>query len=227
MEVYNLKIKKKEFRNLSNKERAEKYADIKSHDEIYLASDYSVRKKIHDKRFNILHQLMGDVSNKKILDAGAGEGYFLSSIQSNQKFGIELSEIRVKTALKLFPKLTIGVSDVRKMPFDDNSFDIIVCSEVLEHVDGFLNAIEEFKRCIKPDGIIILSFPNENTVALGRLFLLKFPIHEIDHINSIKPSDIEKSLGKNYEVSNIPKLPYPWCLYQVYKFSAKNFKNSR
>jgi len=168
-----LKIKKDDFRNLSNKERAEVYADIKSHDEIYLASDYSVRKKIHFKRFNILHRLMGDTSEKKILDAGAGEGYFLSSVKAEQKYGIELSEIRVKTAQKLFPDLAITVADIRKMPFEDNSFDIIICSEVLEHVDGFGKAIEEIKRCIKPEGNIILSFPNENIVAFGRLLFQK------------------------------------------------------
>ena len=220
-----MKIKKDEFRNLSNKERAEIYADVKSHDEIYLASDYSVRKKIHFKRFDILHELMGDIEQKKILDAGAGEGYFLSSINAKQKCGIELSEIRVKTALKLFPDLNITVSDVRKMPFEDDSFDVIICSEVLEHVDGYANALEEFKRCIKPDGSIILSFPNENTVAFGRLLLLKFPLHEVDHINSLKPKDLENILGKKFESSNIPGVPYPLCLYQVYKFSANDFKN--
>lgn len=219
-----MKLKKSDFKKLSNKERAELYADLKPHDEIYLGSDISIRKKIHLRRFNILHRFMGDVPNKKILDAGTGEGYFLTTIKAKEKIGIELSEKRVITALKLFPNLRISVADVRNLPFSDNSFDVIVCSEVLEHVDGFERAIQEFKRCIKPGGCVILSFPNENTVAFGRLLLLKFPLHELDHVNSLTPSDIEKYLGKKYESSNIPPLPYPWCLYQIYKFSAKNFK---
>jgi len=136
-----MKLKKSDFRKLSNKERAELYADLKSHDEIYLGSDISIRKKIHLHRFNILHRFMGDVSNKRILDAGTGEGYFLTTIKAKEKIGIELSEKRVITALKLFPNLRISVADVRNLPFSDNSFDVIVCSEVLEHVDGFERAI--------------------------------------------------------------------------------------
>lgn len=64
-----MKLKKSDFRKLSNKERAELYDDLKSHDEIYLGSDISIRKKIHLRRFNTLHRFMENVPNKKILDA--------------------------------------------------------------------------------------------------------------------------------------------------------------
>lgn len=219
-----MKFNRKEFRNLTNKERAEVYADIKPHNELYLGSDLSIRKKIHQQRYNSIMNLMGDVTNKKVLDAGVGEGLFLSTVSTTEKVGIELSRIRVRRAKELFPNLKIQVGDVRNMPYNDNSFDLIVCSEVLEHVDGYEKAIEEFKRCLKPNGYLILSFPNEFTVSLGRLLLLKFPIHEIDHVNSIKPKDIEKLLGKEYKSLNVPSIRYPFCLYQVYRFKINKKK---
>jgi len=219
-----MKIGKKEFRNLSNKERAEIYADIKKHNELYLGSKLSIRKYIHNSRFKSLTKLIGNVNDKKILDAGSGEGYFLSIIKSKNKFGIELSEKRIAIAQKLYPDLKIKIGDIKKIPFENNEFDVIVCSEVLEHVSGYEKALEEFKRCVKPDGHIVLSFPNEFTVSLGRLLILKFPIHEIDHINSIKPKNVTPILGKKYQSLNVPPLPYPFCLYQVYRFSANNFK---
>jgi len=217
------KIDKKNFKNLSNKERAEVYADIKSHDETYYAKNTSMLKWIHDWRFKSIKNLIGDVSDKIILDAGSGEGYFLSQIKAKEKFGIEMSEKRVKKSLKKHPKLNVQVGDVKKLPFDDGVFDVIICSEVLEHVDRYEEALIEFKRCLKPSGMLVMSFPNERMVAFGRLLILKFPIHEIDHVNWITPKQIRKILGSKYTSSNIPSIPYPFCLYQVYKFQGKNF----
>jgi 2-polyprenyl-3-methyl-5-hydroxy-6-metoxy-1,4-benzoquinol methylase len=219
-----VKINKDNFRNLSNKERAEVYADVKVHHDIYKTSKFSTPKRIHNLRFQHLTTLMKDVSNKKILDAGCGEGYFLSKIQSKKKSGIELSEKRVSLAKKLYPELNIQVADLKQLPFNDNSFDVIICSEVLEHVSNFKQALKEFKRCIKPDGCIILSFPNEPMVGLGRLIIRRFPIHEVDHINSISPVDIKPIFGEKYVSMNVPPIPYPLCLYQIYRFDAINFK---
>jgi len=219
-----LNADKKEFQNLKNKERAEIYADLKKHNELYFGPKHSPRRYIHAWRFNSLLKLIGDVKDKKILDAGSGEGYFLSLINSSKKFGVELSKKRISQALKLYPDLKIKIADVKELPYEDDFFDVIVCSEVLEHVSGYQQAIKEFKRCIKPDGHIILSFPNELTVSLGRLLILRFPLHEIDHINSIKPPEVTKILGKKYQSLNVPSFPYPFCLYQVYRFNAVDFK---
>lgn len=223
-EIYFMAKNRKDFQSLTNKERAEIYADMKVHNDTYLASDFSILKKIHQTRFESLRKLMGDISNKIVLDCGAGEGFFLSSVKAKEKYGIEISEKRITKASALFPDLKIQLGDIRNLPFEDKTFDVIVCSEVLEHVSGYEKAIEEFKRCVKPDGKIVLSFPNEFTVSLGRLLLLKFPTHELDHINSIRPKDVERLLGKKYKTLNVPNIRYPFCLYQVYRFDAIDFK---
>lgn len=222
--MYVLKISKDDFKKLSNKERAEIYADIKSHDDVYYSSNLSFLKRIHEKRLSSLRTLMGDISDKKILDAGSGEGFFLASLNCKEKIGVELSQKRIDKALKLFPELKVKLADVKELPFEDNSFDVILCSEVLEHVSNYEKAISEFKRCIRSNGCLILSFPNESTVSLGRLLLLRFPIHEIDHVNVITPKDIIRILGSTYKSLNVPNIPYPFCLYQVYRFDAKFFK---
>lgn len=213
------KADKEKFKKLSNKERAEEYAEIKPHD-TYTKEGPSLLKWVHQWRFRSIKNLIGDIANKTILDAGSGEGYFLSQIKAKEKYGIEMSEKRVKRSRDLFPDLKVTVGDVKNLPFEDKSLDVIVCSEVLEHVDGYQKALEEFKRCLKPSGILVVSFPNEQTVGFGRLLIMKFPIHEIDHVNWITPKDIENIMGTKPITSNVPPLPYPFCLYQVYKFQA-------
>jgi len=215
---------KKEFKTLSNEERSEEYAKIKDRSEIYQNPNFSIQKKIHFKRYQNLRKFMGNVSDKKVLDAGAGEGFFLSSFSCEKKIGLELSKERIKRSKKLFPNLKIKHGDVRELPFEDESLDVIICSEVLEHVEGYEKGISELKRCLKKNGHLILSFPNEFMVNIGRLILLKFPIHELDHVNSIKPKNIKKLLGEKYQTAHVPALPYPFCLYQVYKFNGEDIK---
>lgn len=51
------------------------------------------------------------------------------------------------------------VCDIIDMPFEDNSFDVVLCTEVLEHLPYPELAIKEFSRILKKDGIMILTAP--------------------------------------------------------------------
>lgn len=51
------------------------------------------------------------------------------------------------------------VSDIARIPVRDGSFDAVLCSEVLEHVDDPVAALSELKRVVKPGGMLILTAP--------------------------------------------------------------------
>ena len=51
------------------------------------------------------------------------------------------------------------VSDIASIPCDDNSFDVLMCTEVLEHVVNPREAIKEFSRLLKIEGLLILTAP--------------------------------------------------------------------
>lgn len=70
-----------------------------------------------------------------------GEGYITADIES------PLAKVKM---------------DIHRIPFDDNSFDVIFCNHVLEHVDDDLQAMREMKRVLKPSGWAILQVPLEH-----------------------------------------------------------------
>lgn len=49
--------------------------------------------------------------------------------------------------------------DIHDIPFEENTFDIIFCNHVLEHVDSDIRALEEMRRVLKPGGWAILQVP--------------------------------------------------------------------
>lgn len=90
--------------------------------------------------------------NKKVLDVGAGRlAYKPLVTKYTQKY---VSSDFDKT----HPDLDV-VTDIETMSFNDRSFDVVLCSQVLEHVPHPWVALAEIKRVLKKDGIGIITVP--------------------------------------------------------------------
>jgi ubiquinone/menaquinone biosynthesis C-methylase UbiE len=109
----------------------------------------------------------------KILDLGCGVGrhvittYTLKNVQA---IGVDLSLDDLLTTNERFqdefmePDQTdksfgLSVADALSLPFADDSFDKIICSEVLEHIPDYRSALVEIRRVLKPGGILAASVP--------------------------------------------------------------------
>jgi 2-polyprenyl-3-methyl-5-hydroxy-6-metoxy-1,4-benzoquinol methylase len=121
----------------------------------------------------VLKQSGIEASNKNILDIGFGFGIILFSFnKSNHIHGIELSESAVEYARKSAIKRGFHDYGFRyydgsgKLPAEDGSYDLVICSHVLEHVPDDNYLLSEIKRVMKPDGIALLNIPiNEEHFA--------------------------------------------------------------
>jgi len=116
------------------------------------------------KRWTI-DALMRIPSGKTILDAGAGTGMFKSFCNHLKYISQDLAEydgsgdgLGFQSGNWVNLKHDI-VSDISSIPRPDNSFDVILCTEVLEHVVEPVKAIVEFSRLLRSDGILILTVP--------------------------------------------------------------------
>jgi len=91
----------------------------------------------------VLNKFIGKVKKKldtieynSVIDIGCGEGFLLQKISLNGKkiVGIDINEKALKLARKNFPQATYVKSDIYKIPFKPNSFDVAICLEVIEHL---------------------------------------------------------------------------------------------
>lgn len=104
----------------------------------------------------------------KVLEIGCGNGYYLSLLNRlnlNLKLaGIDIDILALKDAAKFIgdKKVKLVLGTAAKMPFKTASFDKIVMSEVIEHVDDEESVLLEAKRVLKKEGALALTTCNIN-----------------------------------------------------------------
>jgi ubiquinone/menaquinone biosynthesis C-methylase UbiE len=101
-------------------------------------------------------------NNLKILDAGCGPGAMLPTLAKyGDVVGIDISEEALKYAGK---RGKVIKGDITKLDFEDNTFDLVICMDVLYHmwVKDEIDALKEFNRVLKNGGILLLREPAYN-----------------------------------------------------------------
>jgi SAM-dependent methyltransferase len=95
-------------------------------------------------------------SNPDILDVGCGDGEFLERVgRLGIAVGIDIRDNMIKRH-----DINMIRADAENLPFKDESFDCIVCSAVIEHIQDHDKLIEEIEQMLKPEGALILTTPN-------------------------------------------------------------------
>jgi len=158
-----------------------------------------------DKRTKRFLEAIKDLSHPKILEIGMGQGRFLKKIArfrpDAEFFGIDISRSAidlVKNDSHLNGTFLIG--DAEKIPFPNNSFDVVVIMDVLEHVPNPEKVIAEVNRVLKHDGIFHFFVPCEGQQFTLDRFLKKtnflgfgnFTKVHFGHIQYFSQSDIKK-----------------------------------
>lgn len=98
--------------------------------------------------------------NQFLLDVGCGDGTGLKFIQDqgfNNIYGVDFNENKLARAKE--KTNNILYSSATELPFNDNMFDIIWCSHVLEHIYNPFTALKEFSRVCKNGGYILIIIP--------------------------------------------------------------------
>jgi len=101
----------------------------------------------------------------KVLDIGCGENNLFFKFKDYT--GIDIKDYGIKKNI-----LIMDLNCIKSLPFNDNTFDVVIATESLEHLFRPDIIAKEINRVVKEDGIIIVSLPNEFTLACRIGFLL-------------------------------------------------------
>lgn len=99
-------------------------------------------------------------TSSKILDVGCGEGSRLDTLSKKPGSGVDVNSKAIKEAKQQFPKHHFQVADAAKLPFEDDTFDLVYSAYAIEHcLDPEKFVMEMFRVC-KVGGEIVILTPN-------------------------------------------------------------------
>lgn len=137
-------------------------------------------------------------SRKNLLEIGPSFGELLSLLKNefDNIYGLELNEFCVEKAKELYG-LNLINAPIENLDFDENSFDVVILSQVIEHLPD-LNLVKYLIRLLKPSGILYIGCPNFNALSM-KLFKLKHShVAAPVHINMFSTKSIEYFARKNH-----------------------------
>lgn len=176
-----------------------------------------IQKFLISNFFSTLISQIKSLDANSILDAGCGEGFTMNKLKENgigkRIEGIEYEKDAIAFGKKLFPELIIKQASIYDLPYKNNSFDLILCTEVLEHLEYPEKALKEILRVLRK--YIIISVPNEPIFMLSNFLRgknLSRLGNDPGHINHWNLFSFRKLLNKNGITIKKILLPYPWLL---------------
>ena len=158
-----------------------------------------------------------DVSRARyILDAGCGQGFvsdfLLRSMSGISITGVDIDIESIRNSVLDHKKGELFEGDIYDLPFCDNSFDTVMCLEVLEHLNEPQRAIQEIARVSKR--YCIFSVPNEpcfrSMYFLSGRYIKRFGSIP-EHINNWTKSQFLEMLNSELSIQLV-KTPLPWVI---------------
>ena len=141
---------------------------------------------------------IGDICGKSILDFGSGEGVTANHFaEDNNVVAIEPSEDMLVNRWADFEYKQIQGDVTTLSDFEDNTFDMIICHNVLEYIEDKKHVLDELHRVLKPQGV--LSIVKHNRA--GRVMQMAVLLDELEKANELLD-------GKNSTASKFGAIRY-------------------
>ncbi len=157
-----------------------------------------------------------------VLNIGIGAGIF-EQMAKEQGLAVSSLDLDANTVQRIRAQLGVDARQgyIQEIPFDDEYFDVVVASEVLEHLDhdSMLQALSEIRRVLVPGGYFIGTVPYEENLAnsivvcpyCGKHF------HRWGHLQSFSTEKMKRILSSYFAVEHV----FP---HKFVTFSALNRK---
>jgi len=156
----------------------------------------------------------------KMLDIGCGTGEFLNTFKDAkwETLGVEPNADVRKMAKEKYGLDVREESELKNLP--GAGFDVITMWHVLEHVPRLNDRIEDLKRLIKPNGLIVIAVPNCTSLD-AKIYKENWAAYDVPrHLYHFSPKDIE-TVFKNHDLKVFNVLPMIFDSFYVSMLSEK------
>ncbi|MDD3247365.1 MAG: class I SAM-dependent methyltransferase [Methanosarcina sp.] len=147
-----------------------------------------------------------------IIDIGCGEGFIINCLNRPDITGVDISKKALNIAKRKNPECNFCTGSVYDLSFKKNSFDLVLATEVLEHLENPEKALQEIKRISK--NYCLFSVPNEpyfRTMNLLRGKNLTRFGNDIEHVQNWSSREFVKLAKTYFDVVEVKK-PFPWTM---------------
>ncbi|NNM81606.1 MAG: class I SAM-dependent methyltransferase [Burkholderiales bacterium] len=135
------------------------------------------------------------------LDIGSGHGDLIGLLRN--RFDLHSSACDYTDTLMELEDVKVGVADLNRegLPFASESFDLVTCTEVVEHLEHYRETLREMHRVLKPGGTLVLSTPNILNLK-SRIRFLFFGFYNLFGPLHVRESELHLSGGHINPVSS-------------------------
>ncbi len=202
-----------------NEDMARKY-----NPDAYHESSNAVVRWIERSRVRRILSFLDSAPSSRVLEVGVGAGNILAQVPAGERVGIDISPTLLAIAKKRLPEARLYEGNAERFPSDLRAerFDRVFCSEVLEHVQHPGLVVKEMAAVLRPDGVAVISVPNEKFInALKgwllklRVFKLLFPKLSVKmddewHLHTFDRALLKQTIGDALTIERIEAVPYSW-----------------
>ncbi len=202
-----------------NEEMAKKY-----NPDVYHESSNFVVRWIERTRVQRILSFLDVAPHHRVLEVGVGAGNILAKLAVQDRSGLDLSPSLLALARRRLSDAHLYEGDAESFPpeVSHQQFDRIFCSEVLEHVQHPERVVNEMAAVLKPDGIAVISVPNEHFINVIKGFLLKlrlfkkfFPglstnMTDEWHLHAFDCKLLTETVGSALIIERIEAVPFSW-----------------
>ena len=142
-----------------------------------------------------------DCDDREVLDFGCGTGYGSSELAQTAKrvVGVDISSEAIAHSKKAYdgPNISffqIAPVETEDLPFEADSFDVVVSNQVIEHFSDPRHYLLEARRVLRPGGTLFVVTPDRDT----RLFPLQKPWNRF-HYHEYRPDDLGRAIGRFFD----------------------------
>jgi len=129
-------------------------------------TDINSRNKVIDVEKNIIRELVRDgYDGGTVVDVGGSWGEVLSGVPPqalDEAVVFDFAASRLRVGHESLPEVDYVGGDAFNLPIADGSASVVICSEVIEHIEDAQGLIDELSRALEPGGTLILSGPSNN-----------------------------------------------------------------